>query len=363
MKRLCKSVFIFFVMSMVLLTACSKHPPQAGDADAGAYPVVIAPAATARLPVDTPPPTPVPTPVPSPSPTPVPTPFSMIWLSDTQTLAYQYPDPLDAMGKWIAQNIEKENIRYVLQTGDLVENGYAPRHWANFDLCYNQFRDLLPYFPVAGNHDLAINHNDYAAYLERPFFAAYPKENLFEDGKALFAEVHDGGMKLLLVGAGWEAEEAAVGWMSDVIAARPDYTVILLFHGYINSRGGFTVVGKKMFEQLVVPHPNVKLILCGHCSGTSGRRIEEIDDDGDGEPDRSVYALMYNYQDEYLPNSGQLRILRIDPLLRSLTITTYSPYSKRYYRDKDFRAETFTLDELFLEPDPAADQPRYAEVE
>lgn len=345
MKRLFGRYSCMLIVGAFLFAACGKPTLPMDNAAADEYPVVISVASTPLQPVFTPPPTPSATP--TPTPTPVPTPFSMIWLSDTQVLAYKYPDPLESMGKWIVENIEKENIRYVFQTGDLVENGYAPRHWANFDLCYNQFRDLLPYFPVAGNHDIAINHKDYAAYLERPFFAAYPPETLFEGGKALYAEVHDGGLKLLLLGAGWDAELAAVDWMNSVVKAHPDYSVILLFHGYIQASGGYTVVGKKMFEQLVVPNPNIKLVLCGHCSGTSGVRIEEVDDDGDGTVDRSVYALMYNYQDRKMPDLGQLRILRFDPMARTLTFTTYSPYTDRFYRDKDFQAETFTLEDVF----------------
>lgn len=331
----------------IWLLACDKPALPSGGLPAAEPPTVVSVSTATPQPTPTPTPTPVPTPTPSPSPTPAPTPFSMIWLSDTQTMAYKYPEPLESMGQWIADNIEAENIRYVFQTGDIVENGFAPHHWENFDLCYNQFRDLLPYLPIAGNHDIAINHNDYAAYLKRPFFADFPPEALFENGKALYAEVHDGGLKLLLLGAGWEAELGAVGWMNDVVKAHPDYSVILLFHGYINSRGGYTIVGKQLFEQLVKPNPNIKLVLCGHCGGTSGVRVEEVDDDGDGAADRKAYALMYNYQNEPNWKSGQLRILRFDPVARTLTFTTYSPYTNRLYRDKDFRTESFVLEEIF----------------
>ena len=253
------------------------------------------------------------------------------------------------MGRWIANNIEEHNILYVIQTGDIVENGYNPLHWERFDLCYLEFADLLPYFAVAGNHDLALNHNDYTAYLERPFLKAYPQENLFEGGKAIYTTVHEGGVKLLLIGAGWEAEVAAIDWMNEVIRAHADHTVILLFHGYIKSSGGFTVIGKQMFDNVIVPNPNVRLVLCGHTSGYTGFRIDEIDDTADGAPARIVHTIMYNYQDAESYQSGQLRILCLDPLSRSLTVTTYSPYTDKYYQYHDpyRQGPIFTIEDAF----------------
>lgn len=273
----------------------------------------------------------------------------MVWLSDTQTMTYNFPEPLSAMGKWIAANIEERNIRCVIQTGDLVENGYNPAHWKRFDRCYLAFRELVPYFPIAGNHDIAINHRDYTAYLERPFMDAYPPENLFEGGKAIYTTLHEGGLKLLLIGAGWEAEEAAVDWMNEVIQSHNDYTAILLFHGYIKSNGGFTVIGKQMFDKVVVPNPNVRLVLCGHTSGYTGFRMDEIDDTGDGEPDRTVHAMMYNYQDVESAHAGQLRILCFEPLARTLTVTTYSPYTNEYYQYHDSyrQGPIFTIEDAF----------------
>lgn len=271
----------------------------------------------------------------------------MIWLSDTQTMTYNNPDPLKDMGRWIADNIEKHNIRCVVQTGDIVENGYNPKHWEKFDLCYTEFAGLVPYVPVAGNHDLAINHNDYAAYLERPFLKAFAPENLFEGGKALYTTVHEGGLQLLLIGAGWDAEVSAIDWMNEVIRAHDDHTAILLFHGYIQSGGGFTVIGKQMFEQVVVPNPNVRLILSGHQSGYTGFRVDELDDTGDGVPGRIVHAMMYNYQDAPAWQAGQIRILHFDPADRSLTVTTYSPFTGYSYPDNNHGNAVFTIEDAF----------------
>ena len=247
-------------------------------------------------------------------------------------LSYGYPEALASMGSWVAENAETENIRYVVHTGDITDNGFKTWQWDNFDLCYGQFRDMIPYFPVAGNHDLGVKLGDYSAYLERPFFDAFPPENLFEGGKALYAELQVSGVKLLLIGACWGAELEALEWMQGIIAAHDDYdAVILLFHAYIRADGSYMPIGAEMYEQLVLPYPNVRLVLSGHVKGRTGVRIEDLDDDSDGNPDRRVHALMYNHNQSTGRHAGFLRILKFDPALRSITVTTYSPFSGLYY--------------------------------
>jgi hypothetical protein len=129
--------------------------------------------------------------------------------------------------------------------------------------------------------------------------------------------------------------------MNGILREHPNSVAILLFHGYIQTNGTYTVVGKKMFEQVVRPNPNVKLVLSGHVLGTAVR-FEDVDDNGDGAPDRRVTALMYNYQNADM-DCGQLRLLTFDPMARSLRVLTYSPYQKRYYRDFVYSSSDFLL--------------------
>ncbi len=87
------------------------------------------------------------------------------------------------------------------------------------------------------------------------------------------------------------------------------------------------------------------MILCGHLKG-SALRTEWYDDDGDGIPDRDVNILQFNFQDKY-KDAGQLRILSFDPLSSSVTVTTYSPVTGRYYRDGTTHQTSFTLENAF----------------
>lgn len=289
---------------------------------------------------------PTPTASPVPSPTPVPTPFSIAWLSDTQNMSYyDFPGALECMGKWIVDERENRNILYVVQTGDAVDEGWVPKQWKHFDQLYDQFKDALPYFPVAGNHDVGLKWHGYEPYLARPYVQAIPAEYAFDGGRALYATFSAGGTDFLLLGAGWESEEDATDWMNGVLQEHPDDVAILLFHGYIKKDGSFTKVGKLMYEQVVTPNPNVRLVLCGHISGT-GFRYDELDDTGDGVPDRGVNTMLYNYQ-EYYDNCGQIRLLTFDPAQRNIRVMTYSPFKDRYYKDSYFDAAEFTLEDAF----------------
>ena len=282
----------------------------------------------------------------TPTQAPEPTPFSVVWLADTQAMSYQNKtEALESMGQWIMRERENRNIRYVVQTGDMVDNGFKPRQWENFDVCYDQIKNNIPYFMIAGNHDIGVKLQDYSAYLARPNVSSIPRRNSFERGRAVYATFEAGGTKFLLLGAGWGSENMAVSWMNQVLKEHSEYVAILLFHSYIYKDGTYRGLGSRMFEEIVKPNPNVRLVLCGHLRG-NGVRVENIDDTNDGIADRTVTALMYNYQD-YGNNCGQLRLLTFDPVARSITVMTYSPYTDRYFRDDHFKATEFTLKDAF----------------
>lgn len=281
-----------------------------------------------------------------PTETPVPTPFSIAWISDTQSMTYcNYTDALESMGRWIADEKDERNILYVVQTGDAVENGFSDWQWKNYDACYSQFKEMLPYIAIAGNHEIGMKRHSYTGYLSRRNVSEIPRRNSFERGRAVYATMRAGGIDFLILGAGWESELMSVDWMNGILREHPDSVAILLFHGYIQTNGTYTVVGKKMFEQVVKPNPNVKLVLCGHVLGTAVR-FEDVDDNGDGAADRRVTALMYNYQHAG-QDCGQLRLLTFDPMERSLRVLTYSPYLKRYYRDYAYSSSDFLLRNVF----------------
>ena len=275
--------------------------------------------------------------------------FTIVWLSDTQDMSYHgYNHAMQKMGVWIASQKQALNIRYVVQTGDAVENGANPRYWAEFDLMLNEFKDEIPYIGAAGNHEVKKGYQD---YLNRPEIVSIPKENVYKDGEASFQTFEVDECKFIIIGVGSGIEEESTGWVNSVLQSHKDYVAILLYHDYLQTAGRFSKNGKSMFKQVVVTNPNVRLVLCGHvCEGeySVSSRVDSFDDNSDGTMDRNVYQMMYNYQSCGYGNNGQLRILSFDTKDRSITVTTYSPITKKYYRDWMNGDEyTFTLKDAF----------------
>lgn len=273
--------------------------------------------------------------------------FSIVWIADTQTIAYHGDnDVFEAMGKWIVKQKEPINIQYIVQTGDLVDNGYSPKQWANFEVMSREFFGKIPYLPVAGNHDLGVKWEKYAAYLQIPYVKAIPVERKFKHGQAVFAEFHAGGQDFLIVGAGWNADVSSVVWINNVLKTHPNHIAILLFHSYINAKGELSHQGLPLRNLIVAKNPNVRLVLSGHLRG-NGYLQDLFDDDADGIAERSVNAMLYNYQGYAHANSGQIRVLTFDPQTRTIHVVTYSPYSDRYYKDDYFDRAEFDLEAAF----------------
>ena len=288
---------------------------------------------------------PKPTPESAPEPTPIPAPeqFTIIWIADTQSIAYRKDDKVfRAMGEWIMENKEPLNIRYIIQTGDLVDNGYQEKQWKSFNILRDYFYGKIPYLTIAGNHDLGVKKQDYSAFLSQPFITDLPEEQKFRGGEAVWAEFQAGGVNFLLIGAGWGKDVSSAPWINSVLQAHPNHVAILLVHSYITAKDVLSYQGDEVRDLIVAKNPNVRLVLAGHIRG-SGYLAEEFDDNGDGTMDRTVQAMLYNFQEYPTYSSGQVRILTLDTATRNIHVATYSPYTDRYYLDSHFKDKEFDL--------------------
>lgn len=339
-------LLLLLAFACLLLSGCSKIPAEDTGVTATPAGYSVSLETSASQPPTLPPVQEAPIAAPA-DPAEDSKPFSIIWLADTQTIAYHsYNDVFDAMGKWIREQQEPYNVQYIVQTGDLVDNGYVPKQWENFKIMSSQFFGAIPYLPIAGNHDLGVKWERYTAYLDSPYVKAIPKDHTFKQGQAVYAEFRAGGQDFLIVGAGWNADVASVVWINDVLRSHPNHVAILLFHSYITEKGDLSYQGVHLRDLVVAKNPNVRLVLSGHLRG-NGYLLDEFDDNHDGIMDRSVNAMLYNYQGYTHNNSGQIRMLTFDPKTRSIRVFTYSPYTDRYYQDDFFKSTEFELADAF----------------
>ena len=289
---------------------------------------------------DAPPPTPTPSPATTVSPAP--TPFTLVWFPDTQSSAWAEPAALSAMGGWVADNAERENIVYVLHTGDLVDNGFDESQWKNFALAYDRFAGTVPYFCIAGNHDLGIKRQQWDGYLAQPYAHTVPENQQYAGGKAAYTLFSAGGTDFLVVGVGYGAEEECAKWVRDVCKRYPDRYGILLVHDFLHGTGDYVdELGECVHYRILSKCKNLYLCLCGHFRGTAYRTYE-YDDTYDGIPDRAVHTMLCNYQ-HFSHYGGQLRTLRFDPATGDLTVHTFSALTGQEMRDKTWKTSTFTI--------------------
>ena len=317
------------LLIVLLLLGCGSASP--GDAAIPAESAApTAKAVPKTTPVPTEEPTPVPTPEPSPvpteetmpEPTPVPARFSLAWIPDTQKLSVRSPELLTELGREIAAHRESDAIVGVLHTGDIVDNGWKAWQWDNFDRCLNELNEAgLPFYPVAGNHDLGVERLRYDAYLKRPFLKTLPEAQTFAGGKLYYLVLNEGGVSLLLLGIGWDGarEEEELRWVKDVLESHAELPCILLTHAYAAYPGERLSYCRYLEQEIVSKYANIRIVLCGHMRGFFSD-VQTFDDDGDGEAERTVNVLMLDNQD----GAFLWRVLTFDPATRALTVRTHA---------------------------------------
>ena len=297
--------------------------------------------------------TPAPTSTPTPSPTLEPTPdpalepVTFVWLSDTQGYASTFPDSLKTMTQWIVDQKEALNIQYVLQSGDLVNDMLREREWLNVQIAFDAFIGKLPVFAIAGNHDIkGMMHmyDPFEALMNRQNYTSYPTFGGVEaQGRRRYDLVTIGHDNYIIIGVGYSLQPADVDWLNSVLKQYANRTAILVSHWYLELKDYEPYIADaKLLHSVVAENSNVRYVLCGHKHGL--KHVEEqYDDNGDKLPDRTVQAIMVDYQT--LPNGGEgyLMLLTFNVVDRTVSITSYSPVMDDYNYFADTTIESFTM--------------------
>lgn len=308
--------------------------------------------------------------------------FSMIMVPDPQSyVKFAANQPLfDLQAAWIAQNIDRLNIKAALFTGDMVEqnnklisaplpNEYngdqtSRQQWEAISRGLSRLDGRLPYIACQGNHDLGYIAAEYR-YSMMPDYI-YPERNrTFE--KTLVAtgpnyegihtmenaafEFHDEAWgKLLVISFEFAPRDEALDWARQLIESERfmNHKVIILTHSFLTNKAERIVSEKykltprnwpqAVWEKLIYPSKNIYMVLCGH-TGTPPKidGVEEVnfatttscrvDKAADG---HQVVQMMFNSQNgdgEWNGNGGDcwIRILEFKPDGKTIGVRTFSP--------------------------------------
>ncbi len=263
--------------------------------------------------------------------------FTAVWMSDTQNYHDEHKPVFDGMTRWIADNRAALDIRFVFHSGDVVGRWSSDEQW-------RQARDSMgalnsasiPFLAACGNHDIGYRM-DYANFLK--YFLSLRPAGLsqeYGDTGSRYELFSAEGRSYIFMAVAFSNRgpgEDEANWINGVLRRYSDRDAIIITHSYIKKSGAYTTQGKAIFERIVKPSPNVFLVLCGHCRDIS-ERSAELDDDGDGRPDRTVYAVLSNFQGGRSGGGGYMRIM--DFRESEIYLYTYSPYydSFEYPRGK-----------------------------
>ncbi len=288
---------------------------------------------------------------------------TVVVLPDTQYYASSYPDVFTSQTSWIVEQKSTLNIATVLHVGDIVDTPSSADQWSVASSAMHALDGIVPYVVVPGNHDTDSNRqgpiNTYFGPAAMPWITGTMTAGQIENNYAL---VDIGPQKWLVVGIEFGPRDAVLTWADAVLKAHPDTPAILVTHAYLYLDAarydvavagtdstqpsyqywypqyyGFTASqgindGEQMWQKLVLPNSNVRLVLSGHMTGAS--RLSSTRPDGS-----VVHQMLSDYQwfridqPDYYGGGGYLRVLEFDYDRKEIDVLTYSPYLDQYLTD------------------------------
>lgn len=282
-------------------------------------------------------------------------PFTVIVLPDTQNYSELYPETYLNQAQWIADNAEKENVRFVIHLGDIVQNSEAVEEWKLADRAHQVFDKAeppVPYSVVPGNHDVV--HEGEVTTWKTDLFDEYFGPHRFEgrdwygggmggSNSSNYCFFEGAGVRFMVMSLNFAPGEEVIQWADSVIEKYKKMPVILVTHAHLNTKGRMNIpmpygldgyVGVRLWENFIRRHENINLVLCGHVGGAY-RMLSENDF---GKP---VNELLFDYQSEANGGNGWLVKMQFIPAENRIQFTTYSPKLNRVWESP---LNTYSLD-------------------
>jgi hypothetical protein len=293
---------------------------------------------------------------------------TIVVLPDTQYYASSYPSVFNQQTRWIVAQQSALNIDVALHVGDLVDAD-IPAQWTVANPAMRMLDKVgIPYTVVPGNHDYAsvdrkTTMSNYFSPASMPWVGGTMMPGQIDNNYML---VDIGPQKWLVVGIEFGARDSVVQWADTIMKTYAQYPAILLTHAYLyadntrydinvggtNSNAstyqywnpqyyGYTAAegindGEAMWQKIVRPNSNVKLVFSGHMTGAA--RLTSTRPDG-----TTVHQMLSDYQ--WLEGQnfgfGYLRVVKLDYDKKTIDVQTYSPYLDQYMTDGD---NQFSLD-------------------
>ena len=271
--------------------------------------------------------------------------------------------------QWLVAHRKELNLAMVLHVGDMV-NWDTPDH-IQYERAGKALKILddagLPYALTLGNHDTAatggknhdsgsaapgnVNDNQRNTATFNTYFTAARLKVVGQTWQPDKVEnawrtFRAGGLDWLVVSLELWARPGAIDWARKVIDEHPHHNVILLTHAFLGGSGEIQTnnggYGDKspqfIFETLVKPCANIRLVFCGHV-GNHAYRTDK------GDHGNTLYEFLQCYHDNV---TNPVRLFEIDPKKKTLTTRVYCPSIDK---DKDDGSTMTVRDIEWVQPE------------
>lgn len=276
---------------------------------------------------------------------------TLLWHSDPQyysrfdDLNYLYTDIM----KYSKNEYMDGNIAYVVNTGDLIDQSKIGDETAykEFKVASEAQKILdeanVPNGIVSGNHDIKNSVGDYTYF--QKYFGSERYENFDWYGGNYKNNTHHYDLitignydfLFLYVGCYDETSSDTIVWANAVLEEYPERNAVLCTHEYLLPSGKYSGDRAEIiWDKIVSPNENVKMILCGHNEGAANQ-LHQV-----GDSDRYVLEILADYQFAELDNDiahvinnctcdgeGFVRLMTFNEAGQVIT-TTYSPSADKY---------------------------------
>lgn len=266
--------------------------------------------------------------------------YSFAIVGDTQKLvyndAYKGTDYTSYIYDWIVQNAASKKIAFVMGMGDITDkNGKdqtpddaIDQTDIEWDIAKAQHKKLtdagIPYGIIMGNHENVASLDTH--FMGNENYQKFTGDDIgYYSGTSLgnyYVRFTAGETKYMMIGLEYGPSDAILNWAGEIIAANPDYKVIITTHAYL-FRDGTTLDindvvpprkptdsastknnGDQLWTKLASQYENVFMVLSGHdpCSnvimrqdtGVNGNTVTQFLVDPQGMSlDTGMVAMLY----------------------------------------------------------------------
>ena len=261
--------------------------------------------------------------------------FRVAWLYDTNQMinSDEASDKFSAITKFI----ERNDMRLVLHTGNVVDNAADEGQWKVFNDAMEKIY-AVPHtdtLMVSGEKET----EEGSLFLQQPIWDEFEEEDLFEGGKGFVYRFHIGQRRMILVGLGEDAmTEEGYKWAKERFDSDPYAAGILMVHTYLlddmTKEQKIADSALELEEKVVKACSNVHMVFSSNAGYASHYSFFY--------GNRKTTAI--NVDIEAAAKEGYFTMLTFDADMHSLSVTSVSPIKNDWiYNEEKFDLECYDV--------------------